>query len=126
MNKVEGVFTRCCEHTMRVLKDNYELLMTIVEVFLHDPLYKWTLSPMKAMNIQRDENDYFSDNTSKTGLEDTRTADAEYILHRFKRKLLGHENGGLLSVEGQVKQLIKEAQDPERLCRMFSGWGAWI
>ena len=42
---VEGVFRRCCEHTMEVLRHNHEAVLTILDVFLHDPLYKWTVSP---------------------------------------------------------------------------------
>lgn len=40
---VEGTFRRCCEVTMGVLKAEGETLLTILEVFRHDPLYKWTL-----------------------------------------------------------------------------------
>ena len=40
---VEGVFRRCCEETMNVLRENHASLITIVEVFIHDPLYRWAL-----------------------------------------------------------------------------------
>lgn len=39
---VEGVYRRCCEHTLEVLQNNHEALMTILDVFVHDPLYSWT------------------------------------------------------------------------------------
>ena len=42
---VEGVFRRCCEHTLEVLHNNQETLLTIVDVFVHDPLHRWTVSP---------------------------------------------------------------------------------
>jgi serine-protein kinase ATM len=29
-------------------------------------------------------------------------------------------------VEGQVQQLLQEAQDPDKLCKMFVGWSAWL
>ncbi|CAA3003480.1 Serine threonine- kinase ATM, partial [Olea europaea subsp. europaea] len=50
---VEGVFRRCCEETLSVMRTNKEALLTIVEVFIHDPLYKWALSPLKAMQRQK-------------------------------------------------------------------------
>ncbi|XP_059177895.1 serine-protein kinase ATM-like [Physella acuta] len=50
---VEGVFRRCCEQTMHVMKTNSESLMTIVQVLLHDPLSHWTLTPQQALTIQR-------------------------------------------------------------------------
>lgn len=52
---VEGVFRRCCEATMAVLRMHHASLLTIVEVFIHDPLYKWALSPLQALRLQRDE-----------------------------------------------------------------------
>jgi len=53
----EGIFRRCCEETMRVLRSSHELLLTIMEVFIHDPLFKWALSPVKALQLQREDND---------------------------------------------------------------------
>lgn len=32
---VEGVFRRCCEETLSVMRTNKEALLTIVEVFIH-------------------------------------------------------------------------------------------
>ena len=40
---------------MKVLRNQHESLITIVEVFIHDPLYKWALSPFKALEIQRED-----------------------------------------------------------------------
>ena len=34
--------------------------------------------------------------------------------------------GGPRSVEGQVAQLLVDAQDPEKLSRMYAGWAAWV
>ncbi|KAF7136371.1 hypothetical protein RHSIM_Rhsim08G0157900 [Rhododendron simsii] len=53
VNGVEGVFRRCCEDTLCVMRTNKEALLTIVEVFIHDPLYKWALSPLKALQRQK-------------------------------------------------------------------------
>jgi ataxia telangiectasia mutated family protein len=52
--------------------------------------------------------------------------DAERALLRLKAKLQGYEYGQALSVEGQVKQLVAEAQDPTRLAEMFPGWAPWL
>jgi phosphatidylinositol kinase/protein kinase (PI-3 family) len=53
----EGVFRRCCEETMQVLRASHEFLLTIMEVFIHDPLFKWALSPVKALQLQREDNE---------------------------------------------------------------------
>ena len=38
---VDGTYRRCSEHTLRVLRTSSELIMTVLEVFKHDPLYAW-------------------------------------------------------------------------------------
>lgn len=32
----------------------------------------------------------------------------------------------MLSVEGQVKSLLNDAQDPDSLALMYYGWCAWV
>ncbi|KAL7161647.1 hypothetical protein ACSBR2_042172 [Camellia fascicularis] len=123
---VEGVFRRCCEETLSVMRTNKEALLTIVEVFIHDPLYKWALSPLKALQLQKE-----TDDDLETSLEDSQeeyegNKDAARALMRVKQKLDGYEEGEMRSVHGQVQQLIQDAIDPDRLCQMFPGWGAWL
>jgi len=143
----EGVFRRCCEEVTKVLRVNYAALMTIVEVFIHDPLYKWALSPLQALRLQREETE--AENTLENADErvlmeaqlilekkvhnhnpntsvNTGNTDAERALLRIQQKLQGYEYGEALSVEGQVNELISEATDPERLCKMFGGWTPWL
>lgn len=38
---VEGMFRKCCEETMRVLRENRDSLMGVLESFTHDPLLEW-------------------------------------------------------------------------------------
>ena len=37
-----------------------------------------------------------------------------------------HADGPALTVPSQVKRLIDEAQDPQRLCILFPGWQPWV
>lgn len=55
VNGVEGVFRRSCEKTMSILRENSEIILTILQVLLYDPLYMWNISTSKAMNLQRRE-----------------------------------------------------------------------
>ncbi len=44
----QGVFQRCAEETLRVLRDGSETILTVLEVFKYDPLHSWyvfALSP---------------------------------------------------------------------------------
>ena len=36
-----GVFQRCAEETLRVLREESEVIMTVLEVFKLDPLHQW-------------------------------------------------------------------------------------
>lgn len=40
---VQGVFQRCSEETLRVLRVGSDVIMTVLEVFKHDPLHSWYL-----------------------------------------------------------------------------------
>ncbi|KAF9625359.1 hypothetical protein IFM89_022141 [Coptis chinensis] len=149
---VEGVFRRCCEETLSVMRMNKEALLTIIEVFIHDPLYKWALSPLKALQLQKGDG-YLSalgalelrclrmqlksplgkepNDDFVSSLEDSQDVyegnkDAARALMRVKQKLDGYEEGEMRSVHGQVQQLIQDAIDPDRLCQMFPGWGSWL
>ena len=44
----------------------------------------------------------------------------------FMMGCMGTGEGEAKSVEGQVQQLLQEAQDPDRLCRLFVGWAPWL
>ncbi|XP_052731785.1 serine/threonine-protein kinase ATM isoform X6 [Vigna angularis] len=123
---VEGVFRRCCEETLSVMRTNKEALLTIVEVFIHDPLYKWALSPLKALQRQKDLDDDFDTSLEEPQNDYQGNKDATRALLRVKQKLDGYEDGEMRSIHGQVQQLIQDAIDSERLCQMFPGWGAWL
>ncbi|XP_011366455.1 serine-protein kinase ATM isoform X2 [Pteropus vampyrus] len=134
---VEGVFRRCCEKTMEVMRNSQETLLTIVEVLLYDPLFDWTMNPLKALYLQQrleDETELHSTPNAahqecKRNLSDTDQSFnkvAERVLMRLQEKLKGVEEGTVLSVGGQVNLLIQQAMDPKNLSRLFPGWKAWV
>jgi ataxia telangiectasia mutated family protein len=47
-----GPFSDACEDSMRLLRDSKETIMTLLRVVLHDPLYRWNISPDRAVRIQ--------------------------------------------------------------------------
>ncbi|XP_076466353.1 serine-protein kinase ATM-like [Babylonia areolata] len=142
---VEGVFRRCCEKTMEVMRAHQESLMTIVQVLLYDPLSDWTLSPQRAYAVQgrhdRRDCDTTDMNVSMATNADTELCEdgdktgevkepvnklAERVLLRLRQKLQGLEDGVALSVAGQVNHLIQIARDPHCLSRLFPGWQPYI
>lgn len=135
---VEGVMRRCCEETLRVLRANKDALTTIVAVLIHDPILKWAVSPERANQRQRDDGDAGGDaHNAGNALPhhgggigaappQEGNLDAERALMRVGQKLDGYEGSELRSVEGQVQQLLQDAQDPEKLCAMYAGWAPWL
>ncbi|XP_070394356.1 serine-protein kinase ATM isoform X4 [Dermacentor albipictus] len=124
---VEGTFRRCCEHTMEVMRASRELLVTVVEVLLHDPLSSWTLSPERVAALQTD-GDTLPPQRPSPELPymqgDNRLA--RRMLLRLEQKLRGLEEGAPLSVAGQVNLLIQQARDPHNLSRLFPGWQPYV
>lgn len=43
----QGVFQRCAEHTLRVLRDRSDVILTVLEVFKYDPLHSWYVEPRR-------------------------------------------------------------------------------
>ena len=151
---VEGVFRRCCEKTMSVMRHSQDSLLTILEVLLYDPLYAWNISPLKAIALQRrrgkdhsgstenyvDEDfsgtpsgdeelfDYYKRSGGEKSSQEKSSGNkmAERALLRVRQKLNGTENGIVLSVSGQVNHLINEAREPKNLSKLFYGWQAWV
>jgi ataxia telangiectasia mutated family protein len=138
---------------LQVLWQHQDALLTVVQVVLHDPLYRWQMTPVKAGRKQQDpmaqqqadaDAAGGGDGSAAAAAAGTGTAaaaaaagvssgalgnaDAERAVLRVKQKLQGQdvEGGAALSVEAQVAAMLQAARDPERLCRMFKGWAAWV
>jgi FKBP12-rapamycin complex-associated protein len=138
---IEGSFRITCEHVMRVLRDNKESLMAILEAFAYDPLINWGFDfPTKAVteatgikvpqvNIaellrrgQIDEQE--AARLTKRNELEIRNARAALVLKRITDKLTGNDIKRLsgLDVPTQVDKLIQQATSVENLCQHYIGW----
>ncbi|KAJ4405694.1 serine/threonine-protein kinase M1 [Neurospora sp. IMI 360204] len=102
--RYEGPFRNCSELTLKVLRQQEETLITILEAFIHDP----------TLDLQR----------TKKRNHDVVKLNPTSVVESIKRKvrgLLPHEKIPL-GVEGQVEELIKQATDPKNLAAMYIGW----
>ena len=108
---VEGIFRIACEETLRVLRSDNKIILMILEVFRHDPLYRWSASDRRQEKLSQ----------SKIIKSPTESAignkEAARALLGVQKKLLATS-----SVECQINELIQLATDPKNLSRMFSGW----
>lgn len=120
----QGVFQRCAEETMRVMRDGSAIIMTVLEVFKYDPLHSWTASELKVKKLQPSakQADTISD-AVRLGLEldmssGNAAENADRALSGVARKL-----DKTMSVEFTVNELISEATDARNLATIYYGWG---
>ncbi|RDW66710.1 hypothetical protein BP5796_09459 [Coleophoma crateriformis] len=104
----EGPFRKSSELTLKLLRQNEETLMTILEAFIYDP----TLD-LLAKKSEKKRKDGFVVATTAQGVLDT--------IQRKVRGLLTGESVPL-GVEGQADELIKQATNLEFLAGMYIGW----
>ncbi|XP_076172316.1 serine/threonine-protein kinase tefu isoform X2 [Ptiloglossa arizonensis] len=121
---IEGTMRHCCVKTLTVLRNQRQVIITLLQVLLYDPLFTWTITPAKAHNIQKSENSLKSVEISQSSTGTNKTA--ERALLRIEQKLQGTEEGLASSVFGQVERLIQQARDPANLCRLYFGWQPYL
>nr|XP_016925337.1 serine/threonine-protein kinase ATR [Drosophila suzukii] len=102
---VEGSYRKCCEITLRLLKQETKTLMSMLRPFVYD-VGAQTRNGAATAKITKD-------------------------VQRIADRLQGHvkrqqANSIPLSTEGQVNFLINEATKVDNLAVMYIGWGAFL
>ena len=92
MTGVEGIYRKTMEIVMSLLKDNKDILMSILEPFLRDPTVAWGRSGRQQQRISNDI-DQTKSNSISIGLhQDHENADAKETLYKISRRLDGVYN----------------------------------
>ncbi|KAI9167447.1 Serine/threonine-protein kinase TEL1 [Paramyrothecium foliicola] len=127
ITKTEGVFRRCCEFTLDALREEQYSIMTILDVLRYDPLYTWTVSPLRLAKLQkaRHEDDEGVDETDQSDAETKKAkraashlnepSEADRALEVVRKKL-----SKTLSVTATVNDLINQATDERNLAVLYS------
>lgn len=113
---VEGVFRRCCEFTLDVMRKEKRSINAVLDVLRYDPLYNWISPAIRAGKVQ---NNTLLCGTSKPSVPEI-GSEATRALLSVERKLVSD-----LSVSAVVNGLIMTASDPQNLAVLFAGWSAW-
>lgn len=126
ITKTEGVFRRCCEFTLEALRNESYSIMTILDVLRYDPLYSWSLSPLRLKKMQDAQTeaplikgDDGGDGVGRRGGE-SEPGEADRALTVVAKKL-----SRSLSVVATVNELIQQATDERNLALLFCGWAAY-
>lgn len=51
---IEGTMRRSSEATMTMLREQRQIIITLLQVLLYDPLFTWAITPEKACKMQSD------------------------------------------------------------------------
>jgi len=123
ITKTEGVFRRCCEFTLEALRNESYSIMTILDVLRYDPLYSWSVSPLrlkKMQDAQTEDPKLPGDGGEGPGKGEAEPGEADRALTVVKKKL-----SRSLSVQATVNELIQMATDERNLAVLFCGWAAY-
>ncbi|CUG86712.1 phosphatidylinositol 3-kinase, putative [Bodo saltans] len=124
MHGVEGAFRNTCEATLKITREHRDLLSTVLDAFIHDPLAKWAVDTNNNGTVANQQQ--IGTNTIRPVKAKQSTADADRALARVREKLQGYEGGEVFSVQGQAQRLIQMATSEENLAAMYEGWAAWV
>ncbi|KAG2232165.1 hypothetical protein INT48_006039 [Thamnidium elegans] len=136
---IEGNFRITCEHVMRVLRDNKESLMAVLEAFVYDPLINWRLLNTQPQSpAQNERMRGFENMAHENGPDDGHrnfsvknpqgpellNSRAIAVVNRVSNKLTGRDFNPrvTLDVPTQVEKLIQQATSLENLCQCYVGW----
>ncbi|KAL2075237.1 hypothetical protein VTL71DRAFT_180 [Oculimacula yallundae] len=122
ITKTEGVFRRCCEFTLETLRKESSTIMAILEVLRYDPLYSWSINPLRQAKIQEGQSAALPTDVGKAHEKKTvnEPGEADRALTVVNKKL-----SKTLSVTATVNDLINQATDEKHLALLFSGWAAY-
>lgn len=131
ITKTEGVFRRCCEFTLDALREEQYSIMTILDVLRYDPLYTWSISPLRLAKLQkaRHNDESLLDEAEQSEAETKKgkkaaghlnePSEADRALEVVRKKL-----SKTLSVTATVNDLINQAADERNLAVLYSGKAA--
>lgn len=132
ITKTEGVFRRCCEFTLDALREEQYSIMTILDVLRYDPLYTWSIAPLRLAKLQklRQTDDAAGEDPEQSEAERKKgrkadshvnePSEADRALEVVRKKL-----SKALSVSATVNDLINQATDERNLAVLYSGWAAY-
>ncbi|KAB5570824.1 hypothetical protein GE09DRAFT_721304 [Coniochaeta sp. 2T2.1] len=135
ITRTEGVFRRCCEFTLDALREETYSIMTILDVLRYDPLYSWSMSPLRVAKLQETVRGAGANDDDAAGGEAggdvegggkagkkqvNEPSEADRALEVVRKKL-----SKTLSVTATVNDLINQATDERNLAVLYSGWAAY-
>uniref|UniRef100_A0A0W0G3C2 non-specific serine/threonine protein kinase n=1 Tax=Moniliophthora roreri TaxID=221103 RepID=A0A0W0G3C2_MONRR len=113
----EGIFRTACEITLQLLRDNKDLLMSVLDAFIHDPLVDFAEKRHTNVRASTDLKKLARDalvpiEKKLRGLSSTVSKEKQF----YDKEI---------STSNLVQMLIQEATDLRNLAKMYLGWAPW-
>ena len=127
----DGIYKASLQTAMRILRDNRDLLLSVLEPFLKDPVIDWKRHRSQQRNGS-------SDAAKRSILVIDERLRGIYNLRNPNLKKFRRTDGWAMdqddettnilpvSVEGQVHKMIAEATSYENLVQLYMGWMPWV
>lgn len=113
---IEGNYRLTCERVLRLLRNNHESILAVLEAFVYDPVMNWRLT----------ETSNRRDAFVKPEQEEQQqlTGSHKDAISRVKAKLTGRDFNlyEQIDVPEQVGRLIEQATLYDNLCQCYIGW----
>ncbi|XP_033121520.1 DNA-dependent protein kinase catalytic subunit-like [Anneissia japonica] len=151
----DGLLQKTMCHTLRAIRNNHDLLLNTMDVFIKEPSLDWKEFAQKASTQKRDDDEQDGGDMSWYPREKVSYAKAKFkganpayitrnelhlghstkaVCNSYKAVAKGDQKYNQrarepdkdLSVETQVACLIDQATDPNTLGRIWQGWEAWM
>ncbi len=133
----DGTFAGGLAASMRTLRDNKDVLLSVLEPFLKDPVIDW--KKQRTQQRQGHSNTPRASNEAKRSIRVIeQRLKGMYNLKNPNSKKIKRVDGHTvdeddevarllpLSVEGQVHKMITEASSHENLIQLYVGWMPWL
>lgn len=142
---IDGNYRLTCERVLRLLRNNNDSILAVLESFVYDPVLNWRLTEGMAAKKAPPQNgggavedkmmptigdrNWRPEEAGKPQMRDTKLGgignrgDSE-ALSRVKTKLCGRDFNPYveISVPEQVDRLIEQATMNDNLCQCYIGW----
>ena len=134
----EGTYTGGLITAMKILRDNRDVLLSVLEPFLKDPVIEWKRqrSGQQKQSKASTPNNEPADAKRSIKIIDGRLRGIYNLKNPNYRKIRRVDSHSVdeddlshilpMSVEGQVHKMISEASSPENLVQLYVGWMPWL
>lgn len=116
---IEGNYRLTCERVLRLLRNNHDSILAVLESFVYDPVLNWRLTESSVGRPAE-----LAEVVAAASEQQQLTGSHSDAISRVKAKLTGRDFDLYeeMTVQEQVSRLIEQATLYDNLCQCYVGW----